>query len=189
MQTETALDVRVTRVTEPAAEPLTLEQVKTDRVIDHDEHDSLLTDAIRAAREVAEKITGRALMPQNWQQLHPCPGDEVSLHVWPATGLVSVVVDGVVIDHAALLESGQMEFLGGDDPVLIWPGFRGKRTLVRYSAGYADAAAVPASIKKWMLLHIGSQYENRESEVVGSITGRLRFTDGLLAVHRVRRYY
>tara|TARA_R110002167_G_scaffold188319_1_gene389835 strand:- start:16312 stop:16881 length:570 start_codon:yes stop_codon:yes gene_type:complete len=189
MQAETALDIRVTRVTAPSAEPLTLEQVKTDRVIDHNEHDDLLTSAIQAAREVAESITGRALMPQQWQQLHPCPGSEISLHVWPAINIESVTVDGETIDHAALLASGEMEFLSGDDPALIWPGFRGKRSLIIYTAGYADADSVPAAIKKWLLLHIGSQYEHRESEIIGSQTQRVRYTGSLIAAFTVRRFF
>ncbi|MDO6805011.1 head-tail connector protein, partial [Wenyingzhuangia sp. 1_MG-2023] len=100
MHPETALDIRVTRVTAPSAEPLTLEQVKIDRVIDYDDHDSLLTDAIKAAREVAEQITGRALMPQQWQQLHPSATAELSLMVWPAVSIESISIDGETIDHA-----------------------------------------------------------------------------------------
>jgi uncharacterized phiE125 gp8 family phage protein len=44
-----------------------------------------------------------------------------------------------------------------------WPStqLRAAAIVVRYTAGYADAASVPEPIRQWMLLAIGAFYEQR----------------------------
>lgn len=61
---------------------------------------------------------------------------------------------------------------------------------VNFTAGYGVAAAVPQSVKQWMLLQIGAMYENREAFLAGrSITiTALPFIDGLLDPYRVLVY-
>ncbi|MED5441295.1 MAG: phage head-tail connector protein [Pseudomonadota bacterium] len=177
----------ITLITAPSEEPLTLEQVKTDRGgINHSEHDDLLTQLIAAARERAENATGRALMPQVWQQLHTKATAELDLIRWPVGDLVSVTIDGEEQDIAALVASGDLELWKGDQALLISPLFYGKRVIVQYNAGYADAAAVPSPLKKWMLMQIGAMYEHRESEVVGVATNKLKYVDSLIQPYRVR---
>ena len=177
----------ITCITPPASEPLTLEQVKTDRGgINHSEHDDMLTELIAAARQRAENATGRALMPQVWQQLHVEASAEIELIRWPVVDLVSITVDGESLDITALMEEGNLELWAGDKALLISPLFYGKRVVVQYNAGYADAAAVPSPIKKWMLMQIGSMYEHRESEVVGVATNKLKYVDSLIQPYRVR---
>lgn len=184
-----ALDVRVSRVGGPVSEPLAVADVKLDRVVEHDQHDLLFEQLIMAAREQAESATGRALMPQVWRQVHPCSDAEIQLYRWPVTDIQSVMVDGVALDHAALLASGEMELIAGDDAVVACDLFRGSRVVIEYGCGYADAQSVPASIRKWMLCQIGAMYEHREAEIVGSITSRVRYVGGLLGAWRVRRFY
>ncbi len=180
------MDIRSTLITGPEAEPLTLEQVKTDRVVTHDQHNSLFEQYIQAARELAENATGRALMPQTWQQLVPVGQYELPLEKWPALDLVSVSINGEAVDYAALIAAGELEFYPGDNPLIVSRRFCGARVVLQYRAGYADAAAVPASIKKWMLLKIGSMYEHRESEVSGTITTKMKYVDSLITHYRVR---
>lgn len=174
-------------ITPPVDEPLTLEQVKTDRGgINHSEHDQMLTDLIVAARERAENVTGRALMPQVWQQLHVKATAELELVRWPVHGVVSVTIDGEEQDIAALMASGDIELWDGDRAMLISPLFWGRRVVVQYAAGYLNDDQVPAPIKKWMLMQIGSMYEHRESEVVGVATNKLKYVDSLIQPFRVR---
>ena len=56
---------------------------------------------------------------------------------------------------------------------------------VVYVAGYANAAAVPQSIKQWILLHVGHLYENREATMPGISITPLPFVSGLLDGYRV----
>lgn len=180
------MDIRCTLITPPESEPLALAEVKLDRVITHGQHDSLFTQYIQAARELAEQATGRALMPQVWQQLVPVGQYEIPLEKWPALDVVQVTINGAVVDHAALIAAGEIEFYPGDNPLMVSRRFCGARVVVQYRAGYATAAAVPASIKKWMLLQIGSMYEHRESEVACTITTSLKYVGSLINHYRVR---
>ena len=50
--------------TEPAAEPVTLAELKTFMRIDGSEDDALIESLIVAARELCESYTGRALITQ-----------------------------------------------------------------------------------------------------------------------------
>lgn len=183
------METRSTLIEGPSVEPLAVPEVKTDRVITHDLHDTLFVQYIQAAREMAEMRTGRALLPQTWQQLNTNAGVEIPLERWPAIDIVSISINGETVDHAALIENGDIEFYPGDDPLIVSSRFRGARVIVQYRAGYADQTAVPASIKKWMLLQIGSMYEHRESEVIATVTQRVRYADGLLAPHIIRRFW
>ena len=174
-------------IVSPQAEPLTLEQVKTDRGgISHAQHDDMLTGLITAAREAAEKRTDRALLPQTWRELYVSAPCEIDLSIWPAREVVAVTIDGEAQDVAQLIADEDLEFRAGDRAMVISHLFRGKRVVIDYSAGYNDSAAVPYSIKQWMLLQIGSMYEHRESEIAGTITTKLKYVDGLLNQWKVR---
>src|SRR5690606_14670508 len=180
------MEIRSTLITGPEAEPLTLADVKLDRVVTHDQHDDLFRRYIKSARESAEQATGRALMPQVWQQLVPVGQYEIPLEKWPALEIVSLSINGAVVDHAALIAAGELEFYPGDNPLIVSRRFCGARVALQYRAGYASAEDVPASIKTWMLLQIGSMYEHRESEVAVTATTRLKYVGGLINRYRIR---
>lgn len=182
------MDIRTTLVTAPVAEALTVAEVKLDRVIDHDLHDDLFVQYIQAAREVAEMRTSRALMPQAWQQLCVNADTEIPLEKWPAQAIASISINGETIDHAQMLEDGTLFFGAGDNPFVECRLFKGQRVVIQYTAGYDNAAAVPAAIKKWMLLQIGSMYEHRESTVVGTNVQRVSYADSLIMPFTVRGY-
>ena len=58
---------------------------------------------------------------------------------------------------------------------------------VTFDAGYGSAADVPEGIKRWILIRVGSLYQNREEVAAlsrGSITP-LPFIDGLLDPYRM----
>src|SRR5690606_36741030 len=134
-----------------------------DRVVSHDQHDDLFRRYIKSARESAEQATGRALMPHVWQQLVPVAQYEIALEKWPALKSVSLSINGAVVDHAALIAAAAPKCCPGDNPLIVSRRFCGARVALQYRAGYASAEDVPASIKTWMLLQIGSMYEHRES--------------------------
>jgi uncharacterized phiE125 gp8 family phage protein len=180
------VDWHLSRVEAPQREPLTLDQVKSDRGITHDLHDDDLTMYIQAARESAESKTGRAFVDQKWQQVFSniSQGDiALPLIRWPVKSIDGVTINGELVDHAGF------EFLPGDDSVISSPKFIGQRVVVIYSAGYGNATAVPAMVKKWMLATIGSMYEHRETMVVGTIVSRVSYIDSLISGLRIRRFW
>lgn len=183
------METRNTLVQGPTSEPLTTDDVKLDRGIKHSLHDALFTQYIQAAREMCESITRRALLPQTWQQLCVNADSEIALEVWPVFEINSISINGEVVDHDALIDDGTIYFGAGDSPLVESSIFRGARVIILYKAGYTTAAEVPAAIKKWMLTQIGSMYEYRESEVVGTIVQRTRYVDHLLGPYIVRGYF
>lgn len=173
--------------TPPSAEPLDLAEVKLHCRVDHDAENALLTALIAAARQQAENRTGRALITQTWELI----GDEPPCHeillprppVSAVTSFSYIDPDGVTRDYtdyrldkdaapAAILPA-----YGSTWPVTrCTPG----AVRIRCTCGYgADAAAVPAPIRQWMLLQVGHWYANREA-VGDARLAPLPYVDGLI---------
>lgn len=182
-------------LTGPTAEPVTLDEAKRHLRVEADitDDDALITALIVAAREGAEHLTGRALLAQTWELALDAFADEISLPHPPLTGVTSIQYvdpDGALQTLAAddyLLDSHSTPVRLTPAYGVCWPDTRrqANAVLIRYTAGYADAASVPAEIKSWMLLRIGMLYENRESVIVGERIAEVPFVDRLLDRHRV----
>lgn len=181
-------------ITGPSSEPITLDEAKLHLRVDVDDDDALIQGLIVAARQSAEQITGRALMTQTWELALDRFDNEIWLQLPPLQSVSSITYrdpDGVVQTLA------DTEYLVNDykEPACIvpaygkcWPATRDQENAVqvRFVAGYANAGAVPQAIKQWMLLQIGSMYENRESEIAGTLTTQqFGFVDRLLDAYRV----
>jgi uncharacterized phiE125 gp8 family phage protein len=175
-------------ITGPTSEPVTLTEAKAHlRVVVTDE-DTQITSMIVAARHAAEHITGRALMPQTWELALDKFPRQIDLSRAPLVSIASIKY----IDSAGILQTmAEADYLldSHREPARItpaygtsWPAtrYQANAVLVRFVAGYTDAAAVPQDIKNWMLLRIGMLYENRESVVAGVPIAALPFVDGLL---------
>lgn len=170
--------MRLTLITPPAVEPVTLEEAKYQCKIRHTQADAALAKAIRAARELAEQRTGRALIDQGWQQIEPCATAEIRLGVWPVTAVTRVSVDG-----ADLAPADYTVYLG-DDPRLLPVGginWQGRSVSVEYTAGYgASGDDVPSAISRWMLHQIANTHEHSGTVVLGVSVSELKFVDRLL---------
>lgn len=180
-------------ITSPAAEPVTLAEAKAHLRVVSTADDAYITALIVAARQGAEHLTQCALMPQTWELALDEFSDEIALQKPPFASMTSVRY----VDAAGVLqtitEAGYSLDTHGDQAILrpayglTWPGTRRQpnAVLVRYVAGYANAASVPQEIKAWMLLRIGMLYENREAVTVGMTFSELPQVDRLLDGYRV----
>lgn len=164
--------------------------------IDSTDEDALITDLIVAATQAAEHMTGRALMAQTWEVNFNAFPDAVELTRVPVQSIASVTYadsTGVqtVLDSALYALDNKDDFgfsyvvpaYGGS-----WPDTRDEinAVSVRYVAGYADAASIPAGIKQWILLQIGAMYASREAESIGAgQVQKLGFVDALLQRYRI----
>lgn len=174
----------ITLVTPPATDVLTLTEAKNHLRVDTIDDDALILAEIRGATGWAEEYLGRQLVTATWRlTLDGWPtGSEILLPRPPVISVTSVVyekADGTqgtmpagdyFLDAAA--EPGRLILAEGAS----WPGStlrKAAAVAVTYQAGYGDPAAVPAGIKVGLKTLIGSLYENRESEVVGTSTARL----------------
>lgn len=108
------------RTVVPAAEPVTLAEVKAHLRLDHDSEDELLSGLIRAAYEDVERTAGLALIEQSWR---------LALDKWPREGCVTIPLYPV------------REILA-----VTAYGFEGEASLIGPSAYQADMASRPARL-------------------------------------------
>lgn len=182
------------RTTAPTAEPLNVSQALAHLRLDDDASIDYVTALITVARQQVEDRTERTLMPSTWTlklDAFPADGAAVELLRPPIVGVTSVAYldaagasqtldpSAYVVDTAS--EPGRLMPVAG-----VWPATQNQINAVTivYTAGYANAAAVPAPVKQWMLLAIGDVYELRQRSGDKPAIPQ-DFADGLLAPYRL----
>ena len=186
-------------ITAASALAVTLAEAKAHLRVDSTDEDTLITAMITAATETAEQITGRAIMPQTWEltldefpdalEITRVPAISVtSLKYYDAAGVQQTLSSSLyVLDSANDFGFAYVVPAYGES----WPTVRDQINAVnlRFTAGYANAAAVPESIKAWIKLQVSAMFENREAEAYSSravsTTVKMSFVDGLLDRYRV----
>lgn len=171
--------------TAPTAFPLSLEETKLHLRVDGADDETLITALIAAATAHFDGVTGilgRSLMPQTWDLfLDAFPdGREIELplpplvsvtglyYLDPVTGIEGAAWTATNYTVDTYSKPGRVVLKPTSEwPTPIYDGINAVR--VRYVAGYASAALVPAPIKAAMLLTIGDLYENRETAVIGAV--------------------
>lgn len=176
-------------ITAPTSEPVSVAEAKAHlRVVGTDD-DAYIGSLITAARQSAESITGRALMPQTWEFAVDEFKSEIRLNKPPFSAVSSIKYidkDGVqqtLAEADYILDSHSEPARVTSAYSKSWPYARkqANSVLIRFTAGYADAAAVPQEIKNWMLLRVGMLYENRESVAAGMTLDEVPHVDRLLS--------
>lgn len=165
-------------ITAPATEPIDLTTAKLHLRVDSSADDALITAMIIAARESAEKMIDRALITQTWEVVLDSFQDAFELRRSPIQSVTSVkYLDSANVeqtldpaDYIADLDSEPGYVVIGYGKA--WPAtfLVPNAVRCRYVAGYGNAAAVPQSIKAWMLLAIGTLYMQRETFVQSQAT-------------------
>lgn len=185
------------RTTEPAAEPVTLAEAKLHCRVEtaFTDDDTLITALITAAREQAEHRMGRTVIASGWTLVLDAFAAAIRLPMPRVTAVASVKyvdVDGVQqtlagtdysLDSASECASWLLPAYGLD-----WPTPRDQANAVEivYTAGWANAGAVPQGIKQWILLAVGAGYAQRESIAErGPLDLPRNFVDALLDPWRV----
>ena len=162
--------MRVRLITPSAAEPVTLEMARLHTRAEAVEDDALLRMLITAARVQAEDFTRRVLGESVWEVETGSLAESLRLPLVPCTVVESVTVDGETVD------AGRYDFTSSglspqESPLRALftpsPEFPQGVTVLRVKAGY-PADRVPVPILQWMLVRIGTLYEQRESFAVGS---------------------
>ncbi len=194
---------RVRVVTEPEVEPVTLAEAKLWCRVDDDDtsQDAMLLLLIKAVRERAEELTGRAFAQRTLElRLDAFPDGVIEL---PFPPLQSVTSISHIDSSGALQTSGSPTDFQEDltsEPGRVapltgtaWPSTQEvlNAVRVRYVAGYATVNAIPKLARLWMQARISTFYEHREQLVVGGqLTSLPRdFVDGLLDGLRVTKNF
>lgn len=153
----------------PAAEALTLADVKAHLRLDGTEEDTALAQLIATAREHLERETGLCLIEQKLRlYLDRWPGDGViQIARGPVQAIDAVTVYGA--DGTASHPSLQDHLLDGKmRPARLWlrdppvPGRAMNGIEIDFTAGYGQAGTdVPDPLKRAMLTHIAMMFAHR----------------------------
>lgn len=184
------------RVEEPAADVVSLADMKEYLRVDHDD-DDLVIEAI--GRAVIQRLDGsdgylrRALVSQIWDyklSCFPSCGNYIRLPLPPLIDVISVkhidkngaeqTVSESVYHVAGLRGQGRISLRDGQawpDVATAWPD----PITIRYVAGYVDVSAsptgnVPEPIIQAVKMTSAHLYDNRQSVVIGSTAVEVPYT-------------
>lgn len=183
-------------IIQPAAEPVTLAEVKTHTQVEHTADDALIGTLISAARQDAEHRIGRSLVTQTWEQILDAFADPIYLPNPPIASIVTVkYIDSAGVEQTVLNTAYTLD--ADNEPGRVKPTFgtawptprvQSNAVRVRYTAGYGvDGTNVPAAIKDWIMLRVKALYDIRSTLIVGQpINAAPRdFADGLLDRYKI----
>ena len=165
---------RVALLTPPAIEPIGLDEAKAHLRLDHGQDDAAVAGLIRAARELCEEFTRRALIEQRRElRLERLPSlfrihRMVPLPYPPLIAVEEVVVRVEPGGTESILPQSDYEVIAGGEG----SGRLGFNTVpwgaaslaIRYRCGYGSSPAeVPAPLRQGMLMVLAQWYEQREA--------------------------
>ncbi len=163
-------------VTGPSTEPLTYAEAKAYLRLNDDSEQSLVTSLISAARGIVEGQTWRPLISQVWAT--QLDFSEVNTSVIRINKAPVISIDTVTYyDSNNALQTlsasnWESDIYGSParvrlkTPPIVYE--RMNALQVNFTAGYANAAAVPNDIKSALYMIIGHLYENRQDVVTGT---------------------
>jgi|14BtaG_2_1085337.scaffolds.fasta_scaffold22498_4 uncharacterized phiE125 gp8 family phage protein len=179
-----SLQHRIELVSGPATEPLTLSEVKTQLRVEHNDEDALIARLIQAAIDYVDVTgtLGKAMITQTWGEwVAPNPGT-VTLSLGPIQSVSAIKYYDA--DNALQNDTlSNYHVLGRPGKTIVkpksgqnWPTVfvRDDAIKIEYVVGYGDTArTVPQTIRHGLMMLIGHWYENRENELIGTISKTL----------------
>lgn len=173
-------------ITQPTVEPLSLQTVKDHLKVQHDLDDTLITIYMIAARQQAEKLTGKKFITQTWEfdfSRFPDLRESIDIPVTPAQTIESIIYTDTQGDQQTFgTLSGSPQTIAEyclirdtNNPRValklnqVWPiaAEIDNAVTLRVVAGLGDSGEdLPALWIAGMMLLAGHFYENRETVVV-----------------------
>ena len=161
--------------------------------------DPMLGMLIKAARKVAENITGRGFITQTWERVYDkFPGNEIEIGMLPIQSITSLKYydgDGVL----QTLSSADYVLDADTLPGWVLPAYgvswpttfdMAQAVITRFVAGYGSTGlTVPAEIRMWISVQVAAAYNAPEGMMSSSgafVPRPLPFIDGLLDAYRLR---
>lgn len=200
------MPIRLSLVTAPSSEPLTLDQVKDHLRLVKGEtsQDDYLLRLLKAARQKVEDLTGRKLVTQTWNLYRDqWPDSDYSDILLPFAPLQSIASTGITYTGATGGTTTFSSTAWDDDTVSVpprvvlkygasWPSAtlaQMNPITVRCVVGYTTPSLVPEPLLQAVLLLVSHYYEFREPVVVGqagfTIAEVPKSVDALIADYRL----
>ncbi len=185
--------------TAPVEKPISVDDVKAASVIEFTDDDDLIQALIDAAVDHVDGyagILGRALINQTWDQSFACLPEPMRLPLAPVSSIAEIKYFDTDNAEQTLDAATYSLFTDALGPHIIrapnatWPSTysRVDAVTVSFVTGYgANAAAVPASIRRALLLMVGDLYAFRETVITGTIATKVQTSatvNALLSNHR-----
>lgn len=160
---------------QPAVEPVTIEEVKLHLRIDHSTEDLNLWGYVQAARVHVEKVLRQALITQTWDlTMDEFPAEDyIEVPLPPLASVTSITyIDEDGDSHTFSSASYFVDTQSMPGRIVLndgysWPADSlraANGVTVRYVCGYgANYTYVPANFRAAVLLLTGHLYENREA--------------------------
>lgn len=151
---------------------VSLDEAKLHMRVDSDEDDALITSLVQSATEHVERTLDLALLQQDWRQDFPGFGDRLRLPLRPVDTSTIVVTYRDADDAQQTLATSVYRVATDATGTYVrlasgesWPSTydRDDAVSIEFTAGYGDAASVPAALKVAILLHVAFLYERREN--------------------------
>tara|TARA_R110001599_G_scaffold93625_1_gene243994 strand:+ start:907 stop:1488 length:582 start_codon:yes stop_codon:yes gene_type:complete len=161
--------------TEPAIEPVTVAEAKTQLRIDGSDEDTLIGNYITVARQTLEILMRRSFITQSITLKYDAFPSVIRLPRPPAIAITSI--NYIDTDGASTTWSSSNYTLDSQlQPASLQPNYnvdypstrvQPNAVTVVYTAGYGTATTdVPESIRLAIRLLVGSYYENREATAI-----------------------
>ena len=146
----------------PAAEPVSLAELKDHLKIDGAAEDALLTGFIVAARQTIEAKFQIAIVAQTWRLT--LEGSDEKTVLLPISPVLSIDVVGIMRNGVteALSPGEYDEQTGTIGRVRTHACYSDADLVVTFTAGWSDVASVPEAMKLAIKLLAAHYYENRE---------------------------
>jgi uncharacterized phiE125 gp8 family phage protein len=182
-------------VTPVAVEPITLADAKAHLRVETVTDDAYITALIAVARQQAEHEAQRSFAPQTLRVRASAWGNGVELLRGPVNAVSHVRYQDAANVQQTLSASAYYLDRSGLVPVVRsaaganWPDVYPQNDVieVQYTAGTWSAGAgveAPRAAVQYMLLLIGSMYENREADAAMAVQ-RMPYAERLLDAYRV----
>lgn len=183
------------RTGEPAAEPVTLAEVKAHLRVLHASEDTLITRLARAARVHIETVTSRAFITQSWK---------LWLDAFPASGVIELPRPPLVgVSAIRYVDAdGATQTLATSVYHVVTQGFQGRierkasqswpatdehpqAVEIEFVAGYGgDSTAVPEDLRNAILLQAEHFYFNRGATTETRLEMNPMGVDALIGPYR-----
>ncbi len=171
----------------PTPAAVTLQEAKSHLRVEIADENDIIDGLIIVATSMAEHELGRALSTQTIKLEMNCfPRGNIELNMPPVQSITSIkFLDENGVLQTLLSSNYELvkDFLRPYVKSVQWP--TGTKVEVIYQAGFGSTDTIPPEIKQWILVQIGSMYENRES--YGKQLEKIPYVDALLARYVVPR--
>lgn len=184
------------RVTAPATAPITLAEAKAQMKVESSDDDTIIQRLIDAAVAFVDVqgALGKAMITQTWGQwLSPNPST-----VYLSLGPVQSVSAIKYYDANGTLQTATLADFNvfgtpnrisvSPKPDKAWPvtQMRDDAIKIEYVIGYGStSSSVPETVRHALIMLVSNWYENRETELIGTISKTLPFGfDDLIGIER-----